>query len=93
MKTVGNTLLALLLALAASWPAAAQRYSVGTDGIGWLSLGAVNADASIAVGRHTSLHAGAGLNPWTYLRQDAEKQMQARQLNVWGGVRWWPWHV
>ncbi len=93
MKTVGNILLALMLALVISWPAAAQRYSVGTDGIGWASLGTVNADASIAVGRHASLHAGAALNPWTYLRQEAERQMQARQLNVWGGARWWPWHV
>ena len=93
MKTVGNILLALLMAMAVNRPAAAQRYSVGTDGIGWASLGAINADASIAVGRHASLHAGAALNPWTYLRQDAGRQMQARQLNVWGGVRWWPWHV
>ena len=66
MKTVGNILLALLLAMATGRPAAAQRYSVGTDGIGWLTLGTVNADGSVAVGRHATLHTGAALNPWTF---------------------------
>ena len=94
MKTIGKILLALLVLQALSMPpAAAQRFSVGTDGIGWLTLGTLNADASVAVGQHFSLHAGAAFNPWTYRRGNPERQLQARQLSVNGGARWWPWHV
>ena len=92
MKTVGKTLLAALL-LAFALPAAAQRFTVGTDGVGWLTLGTLNADASVAVSRNVSLHAGAALNPWTFGKANPDKQLQLRQLSVWGGARWWPWHV
>ncbi len=93
MRTVGKTLLAALLLLGAALPAAAQRFTVGTDGVGWLALGTLNADASVSVSRHISLHAGASLNPWTYSKNKPEKQLQLRQLSAWGGARWWPWHV
>ena len=93
MRTVGKTLLAALLLVGTAVAAAAQRFTVGTDGMGWLALGTVNADASVAVSRTVSLHAGAALNPWTYRKDNPDKQLQLRQLTVWGGARWWPWHV
>ena len=93
MGTVGKTLLAALLLVGTAVSAAAQRFTVGTDGLGWLALGTVNADASVAVSRNVSLHAGAALNPWTYRKDNPDKQLQLRQLSVWGGARWWPWHV
>ena len=93
MRTVGKTLLAALLLAGTAVVAAAQRFTVGTDGMGWLALGTVNADASVAVSRNVSLHAGAALNPWTYRKDNPDKQLQLRQLTVWGGARWWPWHV
>lgn len=92
MRTVGITLLAALL-FSASLPAAAQRFTVGTDGMGWLALGTMNADASVAVSQHVSLHAGASLNPWTFRKDSPDKQLQIRQFSAWGGARWWPWHV
>lgn len=92
MKALGKTLLAALL-WCAVLPVAAQRFTAGTDGVGWLALGTLNADASVAVSRNFSLHAGASLNPWTYRKDKPEKQLQLRQLSVWGGARWWPWHV
>ncbi len=92
MKTIGKILLALLPAMACL-PAAAQRFSLGCNALDCLALGTVNADVSAAVGKHFSLHAGATFNPWTYRPGDGQKQLQARQLSVWGGSRWWPWHI
>lgn len=93
LGSVGKTILAGAMLLLVSFPAAAQRFSAGTDAVLWLTLGTVNADASVAVAQRLSLHAGASVNPWTFHSGDSEKQLQARQLTLWGGVRWWPWHV
>lgn len=85
-------LLALLLT-ALPTAALAQRWSVGTNAVDWLSLGTLNAEASVAVAQRWSLHAGAELNPWTYASGDKATQFQARQYSLWGGARWWSWHV
>lgn len=87
-----ETLLTAILALA-TLPAAAQRFSLGIDGARVLSLGTLNADASVALSQRISLHAGAALNPWTFHAGDADRQAQLRQFSCWGGLRWWPWHV
>ena len=81
--------------------AEAQRFSIGTNGIDWFSLGTMNVEAGVAVAQKWSLHVGAELNPWTWRGGNAEtplaerqqKQLQARQMSFWGGVRFWPWHV
>ena len=88
-----KTAVAIIALLASSIYVSAQRYSVGTNAVDLLSLGTVNAEASIAVSQHYSVHIGAELNPWTYHNGNQEKQMQARQNSYWGGVRFWPWHV
>ena len=85
--------LAAAILLAVSTGARAQRFTVGTNAVDLLSLGTLNAEASVAVAQHYSVHGGAELNPWTWNRQDPEKQLQQRQNSYWGGVRWWPWHV
>ncbi len=86
-------LLAAVLLLGASPGALAQRFTLGTNAVDLLSLGTLNAEASVAVSRHCSVHGGAELNPWTWNAKDAEKQFQQRQNSYWGGLRWWPWHV
>ena len=73
--------------------AEAQRFSIGTNAIDWLTLGTINADASVAVSQHVSLQVGTELNPWTWSAGDQEKQFQTRQNSYWAGVRYWPWHV
>ena len=85
--------LLIALSLMASHVALAQRFAVGTNALDWLSLGTLNAEASIAVSQHVSVHAGAELNPWTFRAGDKETQFEARQNSYWGGARWWPWHV
>lgn len=89
------TLLGILLALAAltAPEARAQRWSVGTNAIDWFTFGTLNAEASLAVAQHVSLHVGAELNPWTFRAGNQDKQWQVRQNSYWAGARWWPWHV
>ena len=83
----------LLLLLLLPVTAQAQRYSVGTNAVDWMTLGTLNAEASVAVSRYVSVHAGAELNPWTFHAGDPDRQMQLRQNSYWAGARWWPWHV
>ena len=85
-------LLTALLALSSTL-SYAQRFSVGTNALDWLTLGTINAEASIAVAQNVSIHVGGELNPWTFRTGSQEKQFQLRQYSFWGGARWWPWHV
>lgn len=85
-------ILTVLLALG-HFPAQAQRFSVGTNAVDWLTLGTLNAEASIAVSQHYSIHVGAELNPWTFQAGNPDKQLQVRQNSYWAGLRWWPWHI
>lgn len=71
----------------------AQRFSVGTNAVEWAELGTINAEASMAVHQKLSIHAGAGINPWTFSKGDPEKQMENRSYDFWAGLRFWPWHV
>jgi len=83
----------LLICLVSSLPLSAQRYALGTNAVDWLSLGTLNAEASVAAGRRVTFHAGVELNPWTFHAGDPDRQLQMRQNSWWGGVRYWPWHV
>ena len=84
----------LILALsAACLDAGAQRFTLGTNAVEWLSLGTMNMEASAAVSRAVSLHVSAGLNPWTFRSGDPEEQLQLRQGTIRAGARWWPWHI
>lgn len=93
MKRITEITIVVAVLFGAMLNASAQRFSIGTNGIDWLTLGTVNAEASVATSQHFSLHAGAELNPWTYAKGDKEKQFEVRQFSCWGGFRWWPWHV
>ncbi|MBO4434384.1 MAG: DUF3575 domain-containing protein [Bacteroidales bacterium] len=86
-------LLAALLTVALPPLARAQRLSVGTNCVDWLTFGTMNAEASVSVARRVSIHAGGELNPWTFNAGDRDTQAQLRQATCWAGARWWPWHV
>ena len=85
-------LLTIIAALAAAVPARAQRFSIGTNGLDWLALGTINAEAGVAVAQHWSVHAGAEVNPWTFAKNNEEKQFQNRHITYWAGVKYWPWY-
>ena len=90
MKKIAITIISLFVL---SVSAFAQRFSVGTNAVDLLSLGTLEAEASVAVSQHWSFHVGAELNPWTWNAGDQETQLQSRQNSYWGGGRYWPWHV
>lgn len=83
----------MVLFLALPFLSDAQRWSAGTNLADWLTLGTMNAEASVAVARGVSLHVGAEMNPWTFNAGDQQKQAQLRQISYWAGARWWPWHI
>ena len=85
--------LVLALTLLSETRSGAQRLSVGTNVADWLSLGTVNANASVAVARHFTINAEARVNPWTYNSKDSEAQLQNRHQTYAAGLRWWPWYV
>ena len=90
MKKIAITIISLFVL---SVSAFAQRFSVGTNAVDLLSLGTLEAEASVAVSQHWSFHVGAELNPWTWNAGDQKTQLQSRQNSYWGGARYWPWHV
>ena len=71
----------------------AQNWSVSTNAMDYVSLGTMNAEASMATGRHISINASARINPWTFHKGDPSKQMQNRQQTYAVGIRYWPWHI
>ena len=85
------TLLTLLLVFAVS--ASAQKWSVATNIMDYVSLGTLNAEGSVATGRHITLNASARVNPWTFFEGDNGRQMQNRHQTYAAGVRYWPWHI
>ena len=86
-------LLPIVLFILAAAPATAQQFSVGTNVADWISLGTMNAYASVATGRHVSVGAEARVNPWTFNSRDSEAQLQNRHQTYSAGLRWWPWYV
>lgn len=88
-----SLLLLIALTLLSAPRSGAQRLSVGTNVADWLSLGTMNANASVAVARHFTLNAEARVNPWTFNSNDSETQLQNRHQTYAAGMRWWPWYV
>lgn len=71
----------------------AQKYSVSTNVLDYVSLGTLNVDASCSISRRWSLTAGMRYNPFTYMKGDPDGQMQLRQQSYALGARVWPWHT
>lgn len=82
---------ALLLIL--PFGAAAQRFSVSTDLVDYLNLGTLNAEASVAAGRHITANVSVRVNPWTFHKGIPGHQLQNRHQTYAAGIRWWPWNV
>lgn len=92
-KVIITLLVGFIASLTMAVTASAQRYTVGTNAIEWAELGTINLEASMSVHQKLSLHLGGGINPWTFNKGVAEKQMENRNYNAWVGLRFWPWHV
>lgn len=79
--------------LSCAAPLGAQRFALGTSLSDMASLGTMEMQASLSVQRYITIHAGAGLNPWTFRGGDTARQFEMRSNSYWAGVRYWPWHV
>ena len=84
-------ILLCLLGFLFSVSASAQKWSIGTNAVEWLNLGTVNAEGSVAAGRHASVGVGFRYNPWTFGGE--EKQLQNKQRSAYVYGRWWPWFI
>ena len=71
----------------------AQKFSVSTNVLDYACLGTMNAEFSYAFSRHWSFVASARYNPFTFRRDEPERQFQLRQQSYAAGVRLWPWHI
>lgn len=86
-------LLCIALATLSSLSIKAQKFSVSTDLLDYACLCTLNADFSYAFSRHWSVVAGARYNPFTFRKNDPQRQFQLRQQSYAVGVRFWPWHI
>lgn len=89
MKKIIFTFILAVLPLMAS----AQRWSVSTNLVDYVSLGTINAEGSAGLGRHMTAVVSVRVNPWTYHKGDPQKQMQNRHQTYAAGLRYWPWHI
>ena len=85
--------LILVAGLSLSIAASAQDWSVATNLVDYVSLGTLNAEASVAASRHISVGISARVNPWTFHKGDPARQMQNRNQTYAAGIRYWPWHI
>lgn len=90
---IRRLLLSISLVLLASASVKAQKFSISTDILDYACLGTLNADFSYAFSRHWSLLAGARYNPFTFRRDEPQRQFQLRQQSYALGLRFWPWHI
>jgi hypothetical protein len=86
-------LLSVLICLSGSAARASKRFSVSTDLLGYANFATLNMDASYAFGRHWGVIAGVRYNPFTFRKNDPDRQFQNRQQSYSLGVRFWPWHI
>lgn len=84
-------LLIIIAATGFTLAASAQKWSVGTNVAEWANLGTINADASVATGRHFTAGVGFRYNPWSFGSDD--KQFRNRQRTVYAYGKWWPWNI
>ena len=72
--------------------AQAQNLAVSSNVLTWANFGTINADASLSVSRHISVHAGATANPWNFT-SPTFVDLKNNQYGGYLGARYWPWHV
>ena len=102
MKT--RYLLALLIALAAAYPARSQqvpvnrdsrsaRFAAGINAGDAFLFGTIGINMQYAVHRHWTLELSGKYNNWSWNNEQAEKRVRQAQRSVSFGARWWPWNT
>lgn len=71
----------------------AQKYSVGTNSLGYANLLTINAEFGLAVARNWSLSLGGKYNPFIFNANSEGGQFQNKQMTLSAGARYWPFYV
>ena len=74
-------------------PVHAQKWSVQTNLLDWLSLGTANLEAGMSLSQHFSLMAGARYNPWEFTTESPASVIRNQQTTGYVGLRYWTWYV
>ncbi len=90
---IRNQLVVTALLLLCSAGVFAQRVSVATNLLDWADLATINAEVSVAVGRHVSLEAEGQYNNWRFGSVEKGNPFQDCVRGGAAGARWWPWNV
>lgn len=72
---------------------AQKKFQVGTNALGLVCLGTLNAEFDVALQRHWTLGLSGRYNPFTYGDISRDRTFQLRQRSVALSARWWPWYV
>jgi len=80
-----------LCAFIPSAECSAQKYSLGTNLVGWADLITINVSGGAALSRMWSAEMGVRYNPWSF--GSGEDTFRNRKFSVKGGIRFWPWYV
>lgn len=88
-----HLLLSVLILIAASHRADAQKFTLSTNVLDYACLGTMNLEGSYSLSRRWSLSLGAKYNPFTFRSSEPRRQLQLRQHSYSAGVRMWPWHT
>lgn len=86
------SLLAAFLLQGCFAPAFGQQAALSTNLAEYLNFGTLNAEASVSLTRHWSLHGMARYNPFSYVN-GKDETLQHKQRSFATGARYWPWHV
>lgn len=88
-RAIGLVVLAVLLL--AEKEGFGQRFTVGTNVVDILTLGTVNIEGGASVARKVTVLVGGELNPLSFSSDGSA--FRSRQMSLWGGARYWPWHA
>lgn len=79
----------MLLLVCAPRVAQAQKWAVSTNALTWLNIGTINAEGSVSVDKHLTVHAGFTANPWK-MNTSTYVELKNQQYGGYAGVRYWP---
>ncbi|MCF0176362.1 MAG: DUF3575 domain-containing protein [Bacteroidales bacterium] len=88
MKRSATVIVFLALSLCAS----AQKLGVSTNLCQWGFLGTANAELEYSVAQHFSVMAGGRYNPFSFTKKTG-RDLYEHQVCGYAGFRYWPWYT
>ena len=92
MKNLSNIykgIVIVLLLFCAPQVVKAQKWAISTNALSWLNIGTINAEGSMSMNKHFTVHAGFTANPWK-MHTSTYVELKNQQYGGYAGVRYWP---